>query len=82
MAFDTPKVYTEESRIYGIFMCDWFAEDYPQPWNNYRASSYAMCQGLVYLGDSDHPKKWQGLLEMRSVWRIEWFPRKDFDLLK
>ena len=82
VAMDMPDNCTYGRRIFGALKCDWFAQDYGQPWNKYTTSTYMMCQGFVYAKDQVDPMKWRGLVNFDTIWRIETFLRKDFDIIR
>ncbi|EFX60411.1 hypothetical protein DAPPUDRAFT_277623, partial [Daphnia pulex] len=61
VSMDMPGNCTYGRRIFGALKCDWFAQDFGQPWNKYTTSTYMMCQGFVYSKDQVDPMQWRGL---------------------
>ena len=69
-------------RVFGVLKCDWFAENNAGYCNWQIPSRYMNAQGMLYLRSTHVPIKYRGVIELRDIWKIERFPRKDFDRVR
>jgi hypothetical protein len=61
---------------------DWHAQDSRHVWNHHVTTHYMMAQGFVYGFFKFNPTEWRGLVDFGHIWKIQRFPRTDFDILR
>jgi hypothetical protein len=82
MSWLIPKADGELRKVYGLLKVDWHCQDFRQFWNHMITSHYMMAQGVTYGVAQFNPKVWRGLVDFHQIWKIERFPRKDFEMIR
>jgi hypothetical protein len=82
MVWYVPTVHVEHRKVYGLLKVDWHARDGREIWNKNITSYYMMAQGVTYGYCKFNPTAWRGLLDFDYIYKIEPFPRRDFDKIR